>query len=197
MRAPSLTSRPVTLRPGILPALAAAHPDRYPVLLDSAAQGALSRSSILAAFPRASLWREADGRLGADPPSLLTAAGQGGFLSQLEAWLAREPVGPDDGGELPFRGGWMVYLAYEVAEEIEPRLKMPHGTGITAFALRVPLAVIQQSDGSACVVAEPDVLASSVGRDEDPLGERVAGAEADDEVMRRRLGLRDDRAGES
>jgi anthranilate synthase component 1 len=158
MRAPSLNSLPVTLRPGILPALATAHPDRYPVLLDSAAQGALSQSSILAAFPRASLWREADGRLGADPPSLITAEGQGGFLAQLEAWLAHEPVGrPDDAGGLPFRGGWMVYLAYEVAAEIEPRLKMPRGTGISAFALRVPLAVIQQADGRAWVVAEPDV----------------------------------------
>jgi len=176
MRAPSLTSRPVTLRPGILPALAAAYPDRYPVLLDSAAQGALSRSSILAAFPRASLWREADGRLGADPPSLLGAAEQGGFLSQLEAWLAQEPAVPDEAGELPFRGGWMVYLAYEVAAEIEPRLRMPRGTEVTAFALRVPLAVIQQADGRAWVIAEPDVPQAQVDRLLEDLANTPVGA---------------------
>ena len=157
MRAPSLTAIPVTLRPGILPALAAAFPERYPVLLDSAAQGALSQSSILAAFPRASLWREADGRLGAVPPSLLDPDGQGGFLAQLEAWLRREQDRPGDTADLPFRGGWMVYLAYEMAEEIEPRLRLPRGTEITAFALRVPVAVIAQADGRAYIVAEPDV----------------------------------------
>jgi anthranilate synthase component I len=162
MRAPSLIRRPVTLRPGILPALAAAYPDRYPVLLDSAAEGALSESTILAAFPRASLWQEGDGRLRANPPSLLADGAQGGFLSQLESWLAREPCGPTDAADLPFSGGWMVYLAYEMAAEIEPRLTLPRGTGITAFALRVPVAVIQQADGAAWVVAEPDVPPAQV-----------------------------------
>jgi anthranilate synthase component 1 len=55
-----------------------------------------------------------------------------------------------------------VYLAYEMAEEIEPRLKMPRGEALTAFALRVPVAVVLKADGSACLVAEPGVPAEQI-----------------------------------
>ncbi|MEY4760608.1 MAG: hypothetical protein RLZZ200_464, partial [Pseudomonadota bacterium] len=164
---PSLVIRPLTLRPGILPALAAAHPDRYPVLLDSAAEGSLSQASILAAFPRACLWRDGQGALHAEPSSLLddcAPSKDGGFLDTLDAWLARTPATPSLPTDLPFGGGWLVYLSYEMAEEVEPRLRqrLPHGNALTAFAIRVPLAVVLHADGKACLVAEADVPASQI-----------------------------------
>ncbi len=39
---------------------------------------------------------------------------------------------------LPFDGGWFVYLGYEVAAEIEPRLRLPAADApYSAFALRI------------------------------------------------------------
>ena len=163
MRAPSLTARALTLRAGILPALAANHPDRYPVLLDSAAQGALAQASVLAAFPRASLWCEADGTLASSPPQLAAQCPPGqGFLDVLAGWLeAEKDPAPDELG-LPFRGGWLVYLAYEMAEQIEARLRLPRGEHLTAFALRVPMAVVALADGRAFLIVEPDVPPAQV-----------------------------------
>jgi anthranilate synthase component 1 len=180
MRAPTLIARPLTLRAGILPALAANHPERYPVLLDSAARGALSTASILAAFPRAALWRDGAGQLHSEPAQLLdTGEPAEGFLQVLKRWLAAEQGALAEDPSLPFRGGWMVYLAYEMAEEIEPRLKLPQGQTLSAFALRVPLAVVEQADGRAWLVAEPDVPAQQIEQlladlASEPLGEEPA-----------------------
>jgi len=119
-----------------LRALAAAYPERYPVLFDSAAQGPLARFSVLAAAPSAALWRDARGELGSRG-FVLTA---GGFLDNLEAWYRREAVtDPRDGAKpLPFLGGWIVYCGYEVAAEIERHLTLPQASApLSAFALRV------------------------------------------------------------
>ena len=158
MRAPTLQVLPVSLRPGILATLAAAYPDRYPVLLDSAAQGPLSRASLLAAYPTASLSLDGAGQLhSTGSPRPDAGPDQAGFLTALAAWLAREG-GQTAGAEaLPFRGGWFVYLGYEIAAEVEPRLRLPAGDNLRAFALRVPLAVIEQQNGQAFIVAEAQV----------------------------------------
>ena len=158
MRAPSLQVLPISLRPGILATLAAAYPDRYPVLLDSAAQGPLSRASLLAAYPTASLSLDGAGQLhSTGSPRPDAGPDQAGFLTALAAWLAREG-GQTAGAEaLPFRGGWFVYLGYEIAAEVEPRLRLPAGDNLRAFALRVPLAVIEQQNGQAFIVAEAQV----------------------------------------
>ena len=66
--------------------LAARFPDRYPLLLDSAASGPLSRASVLLAEPDAALWLGADGRLGAQG-----FVPQGtSFLGALENWWLAE-----------------------------------------------------------------------------------------------------------
>jgi anthranilate synthase component 1 len=46
---------------------------------------------------------------------------------------------------LPFAGGWALYLGYELAQEIEPRLQLPR-TPLpwVAFALRTPCALIHE-----------------------------------------------------
>ena len=120
--------------------LAARHPERYPLLLDSAADGPLSRSSVLLGAAPAALWLDADGTLGAQG---LTPEG-GGFLNALENWWRSERGTPlPTGGSLPFDGGWALFLGYELAREIEPHLELPRAPlPWQAFALRTPCALV-------------------------------------------------------
>jgi anthranilate synthase component I len=88
-------------------ALARAFPERYPHLLESALIGqAPARFSILFAFPGYSI------------------AGDGhavmGQLDRIGAFDAL-PAAPDH-DELPFLGGWFVYLGYELAWTLERTL---------------------------------------------------------------------------
>ncbi|MCX7512463.1 aminodeoxychorismate synthase component I [Frateuria sp. STR12] len=118
---------------------AAAFPDRYPCLLESVLHGsAQARYDILFAFPREALMLSADGALhGAQQPQ-----DGGGFLAALDAaWQAERVAAHIDG--LPFHGGWVLLLAYELAGEIEPRLRLRAGHDMpVAFALRCPVAAI-------------------------------------------------------
>jgi anthranilate synthase component 1 len=125
----------------VLRALAARDPQRYPLLLESAASGPLSRVSVLLAEPRAALWLDADGRLGADG---MTPAGPD-FLTSLESWWRAEQCDSGAGGQpgLPFAGGWALFLGYELAQEIEPKLTLPRAPlPWQAFALRTPCALV-------------------------------------------------------
>lgn len=119
---------------------AAAFPARYPALLESVTRAsAHARYDILFAFPQSTLalmpgglLHEADGRVHA-----------GRFLDALDtAWRAdRVPYGGDDG--LPFHGGWVTLLAYELAAEIEPTLHLECSRKLpVALAVRCPAAVI-------------------------------------------------------
>ena len=85
---------------GVLRRLAARYPERYPVLFDSAAEGPLSRTSVLVAEPRAALWLNARGELGGDG---LAPTGDT-FLEALENWWLAERSAPAAAG-LPFVGG--------------------------------------------------------------------------------------------
>jgi anthranilate synthase component 1 len=120
-----------------LRSLAAREPAQYPVFFDSAARGPLARFSMLACAPSAALFRDGRGRLSAQGRTLVA----GGFLDNLEAWFRAEAapaMASDLPKPVPFVGGWFVYLGYEVAAEIEPRLKLPPAdTPYSAFALRV------------------------------------------------------------
>jgi len=142
----------------VLRRLAAENPARYPLLLDSAAAGPLSAVSALLAEPQAALWLTAGGGLrgrGVTPEG-------GGFLAALESWWRRErlPAGARSlarsPAELPFTGGWALYLGYELAQEIEPHLALPASPlPWTAFALRVPCALIHElGSGRVFAVAE-------------------------------------------
>ena len=131
--APLISTVPV---PGAtLRTLAATEPAQCPVLLDSAAQGALARYSLLAFLPSAGLSRDSRGKVTGQRVSLV----EGGFLDNLEAWYRRE-ARPRPAGlpSLPFLGGWMVHLGYELAAEIEPSLQLPPASpAYSAIALRV------------------------------------------------------------
>jgi anthranilate synthase component I len=133
-RGPFISEVPVA--GAVLGALANTEPERFPVFLDSAAQGPLARFSLLAARPTASLTRDAQGGLTTQG----FTSGAGGFLDNLDAWLRRERQdAPAELAALPFVGGWIVYLGYEMAAETEPHLKLPESlSAYSAFALRVP-----------------------------------------------------------
>ncbi len=135
-----------------LRALAASDPERYPILFESAAEGPLARFSLLATAPRAALWRDVSGALGASgfTPS------PGGFLDNLERWYRAEARPLTRPANLPFVGGWIVYAGYELAAEIEPSLPLPPARmPLSAFALRVDaLAVHDLASGKVFAIAE-------------------------------------------
>jgi anthranilate synthase component 1 len=137
----------------VLRRLAARFSERYPVLLDSAAVGPLSRASVLAAMPRAALWLDGQGRLGSEGVPVQGAS----FLDALERWWLAERTTTQE-AEPPFAGGWMVFLSYEMAHEVEPRLRLPpSGLPWQAFALRTPCAVVHELEtGRVYAVAESD-----------------------------------------
>lgn len=59
--------------------------------------------------------------------------------------------------ELPFTGGWFVYLSYEMAAEVEPCLHLPVNTSLLpqAAAARIPVAIIRDRIRQTCtLVAE-------------------------------------------
>ena len=118
---------------------AAAFPQRYPCLLESVVHGtAQSRYNILFAFPRERLTLHADGCL-RDGAGVVR---EGRFLDALDAAWQAERLLPESDG-LPFHGGWVLLLAYELAGEIEPTLKLrPPTTLPLALAVRCPAAMI-------------------------------------------------------
>ena len=149
--------------------LIARYPDIYPGLLESSAPpGAAAgggRFDILPISSGEALRLSAERRLTGPH-----AGGMGGFLDALERWwselrlpagVSAPPLGDDaalpDPAPLPFKGGWLVYLGYEIAGEIEPRLELPPGTDSTiALAIRVPAAFVRdRTSGRAWLIAEP------------------------------------------
>jgi anthranilate synthase component 1 len=156
---PAPLVRELEVPPDALRRLAALDPARYPLLLDSAAGGPLAAATVLLAAPRAALWLSADGRLGADG----TAIEGEGFLGALERWWLRDRAAhaTSPAASLPFAGGWALYLGYELAQEIEPRLALPR-TPLpwVAFALRTPCALIHElASGRVLAVAEAGAAA--------------------------------------
>jgi anthranilate synthase component I len=129
-------------------------PAAYPGLLESGAgvtaANSGNRFDILPMASGECLRLGSDGRLSGP------FAAQAGFLTALENWWAALRV-PEAGSTLPFTGGWLLYLGYELASEIEPHLRLPDSTDpITALALRAPAAWIRdRATAQAWLVAEP------------------------------------------
>jgi anthranilate synthase component I len=180
MSAPQFHVEPIALTPGALLALASGQPDKYPALLDSAAQGALSHHSMLAALPRGTITLDADGGIqGAGPMT------RGNFLPVLErAWRDAARDAPGRPAQLPFAGGWIIYLGYELAREIEPTLQSwwPAASLVdarpVACAMRVPAVLIQDEAGKGLLVCEPDVTAAERASILDDLRRVTAGSRA-------------------
>jgi anthranilate synthase component 1 len=150
--------------------LAYADPQAFPVLLDSAARGPLSRYSILAAYPQAILWQDGRRQLHANPRP---APAADGFLAALDRWWradrsAHSPEAQPGASERPpgpFRGGWMVFLGYELAAEVEPLLELlapeqPDASAPAAFAMRIACGLVHDH------VAHQSWLFAEPGRDD-------------------------------
>ncbi len=145
--------RPPADREPDLAGLAARYPERYPFLLESVAAGpALARYNILFGFPGDTLELSANGEL-TGAPGVTTRSS--GFLYALDEWWQSERS-DDRSDELPFTGGWFVFLGYELAAEVEPTLRLQVDAAMpVAFATRVPLAVIHDTrTGTFGIVAE-------------------------------------------
>ena len=124
-------------------------PARYPVLLESSATGAHGRWDMLLAHDgasfalhRAGVVRDHDG-----------ASLHGQFLDVLDARWQEERLPRDDADTLPFRGGWALLLGYELAQQVEPVLRLPRSVGTlpVACALRCPAAVLRNRVTGECI----------------------------------------------
>ncbi len=119
-------------------------PERYPFLLQSVhPTGASNRYDLLFAFPGTQL------SLGQDLITYLDGTPQDNadFLTCLDQlWSAERDANPVD-IDVPFVGGWFVFLGYELAHQIEPRLQgascIPAVTDLPIAAMvRIRAAVI-------------------------------------------------------
>ena len=99
--------------------------ERYPFLLESVNHNENNRYSILFAFPGDSI--------------VLNSFSDFDFLSKLESQCNQKNVY----SELPFTGGWFVYLSYELIGQIEPVLKSSNYKSSLpiAYAVRVPTVI--------------------------------------------------------
>lgn len=149
-------------------ALKRARPERYPFLLESTTRGANARYSILFAFPGETLALSSDFRLVGHTTRPDT---NHDFLSALDHWWQAEYTVQEDLAT-PFRGGWFIYLGYELAAQIESLVLPPDKSPLpAAFATRIPAAIIFDHHKQCCIaVAEPgypallDALRADIAR---------------------------------
>ena len=141
------------------------HPRRYPyLLLSTAARPSNTQYDILIACPQYIVTLNADKTLCCEyrssqhqlPEQQVSLAS--GFLDTLEKLFQQNKKTASAGHDaLPFSGGWFVYLAYEMAEEIEPCLSLPSLTDDQplAVAARCPAAIIHDKKNNQLIaVAE-------------------------------------------
>jgi len=100
--------------------------DRYPFLLESVNHNQDNRYSILFAHPTKQI--------------VLNDLDEFDFLDELKSSIDIQPIKSD----LPFSGGWFVYLSYELIGQIEPILKndLHIGDQPVAIAVQIPTAIV-------------------------------------------------------
>jgi anthranilate synthase component 1 len=135
-------------------ALHQSNPQRYPFLLESVAtsnghqdHSASSHFDILFAFPQQTLTLSSDEKL-----SGYSQCEGHDFLNTLSQWWQATHNDSIECNDLPFSGGWFLYLGYELAKQVEPQLKLKKTTTPIAYATRIP-AVIIYDHKKACTYA--------------------------------------------
>jgi anthranilate synthase component 1 len=139
----------------------------FPFLLESVARGPLGRHSIL-------LYAEGPALIARRGHELVGPGEGDGFFNRLDGWFRSEAAGVEDAPfNLPFVGGWFLYLGYEMAAEIEPTLDLPTAPGglPDALAQRCPGAVVVvhgagegAADRAAVVAETPAILDQLLAR---------------------------------
>ncbi len=133
-------------------ALHAANPERYPYLLESAASNSGAQWDILFAFPGETI-RAGDCK-GNDKSD--------GFLAALDLNWEETQQSDEADSRFPFRGGWFLFLDYELAHEIEPvisRCATSNGRArlsSQAYATRVPAAILQEHSSGQIYCVDED-----------------------------------------
>ena len=131
---------------GDLTLLHAVNPNRYPFLLESVTHTAPnSRYDILFAFPKQWLILDNAGQLSLDG-EIINGTEFTPYFDLLWRKHAKHQSN-NKANTLPFTGGWFLYLGYELAKQIEPRLNIQLSDGERhhlplAFACRIPGAII-------------------------------------------------------
>ena len=133
-------------------------PQRFPVLLQSAAAMQGKQHDLLLSLPQHCLTLFGDSRLRL-PDAIRHYRGHS-FLEALDEWWRQESVSTQM-TELPFCGGWFLYLGYELAAQIEPSLQaslqlmQTRSDEIVAKAVRIPAAIVRDTEtNEAWFVAE-------------------------------------------
>ena len=153
-------------------ALQRAAPSRWPLLLESVAGGnALSRWDLLLRGDGTGLRLDDDGVTCRLDGTVV----DGNFLDALDREFTAAAVELGD-ESLPFRGGWAIYLSYELAAQVEPVLDLPTCASPlpVALALRCPAAVLRDRLNGECVAI------AEAGREDllDALADDVAASSA-------------------
>jgi len=124
-------------------------------LLDSAASGPLSEYSLLLRSSGEELCLHSDGHISGPGTS-------GDFLTRLNDWYQQEKQPADERSSWPFKGGWFVYLGYELATEVEPVVHFPPANDgfPVAFANRCNAVIYSRPSqpGIMHLVAENEAL---------------------------------------
>ena len=125
-------------------------PSRYPLLLESSAQGsAQGRWDLLLVATGERLQLDGDGTTRDERGEKVA----GDFLAALDvAWRLQGASREEP--RWPFRGGWALMLGYELAAQVEPVLRLPSAPGDlpVAIALRCPAAVLRDHATGECVI---------------------------------------------
>lgn len=138
-------------------------PEQYPYALISTSSSEArqrDRYDIIFAYPQESLILDKDHRLAFSGEQPL--AEDTGFLDSLNRWWQKEKIAPQN-SELPFTGGWFVFLAYEIAGEIEPTLKLPEKPEFASN--KAPLAVARRCP-AAIIVDHLEHTVTAIAEDE-------------------------------
>jgi anthranilate synthase component 1 len=144
--------------------LAAAYPARYPCLLESVSGSSkTARYDILFALPQESIE--------------LRPESTERFLDKLDnAW---RNASSDERDTLPFHGGWLLFLSYELAAEIEPSLHRDSESNLPiALAVRCPAAIVVDRIALTTTFIVESAFASSIDQLRDDLDSAVESCDA-------------------
>jgi anthranilate synthase component 1 len=161
------------------------HPDRYPFLLESTATGPqLGKFDILFACPGEALTLDDLDSVSGSADSFEDGPDDD-FLRSLDTWWRAEETTESNSG-FPFRGGWFLYLGYELAGQIEPVLELKTDPDFpVAFAVRCRAALIREhSTGKIVAIGEPGIESDIEALLMDALSAPVETADSSIEILR-------------